>query len=251
MVRNAKTGGTNNLPQPAMSLEEAVRFYGWEHLAPGTQQCRWYTLRRFDLLGLKPGEAEKPTLYGKHNTKRRDASILNKVFGFDFYVPNAEPHRYELPTDEQLSRALGRKHGLYTALMAYAGLRVGEACAMDRSYLKGNFIDVQDSLRDGLRRKAKTTGMVRIPNWLGEWVQKADFYYPECHNVSKSLRLDGLNPHQLRHFYATTLINTTSNLEMVRRQMRHTNIATTLRVYVEVGIELEDIDHIQPPGFAA
>ena len=142
MVRNAKTGGTNNLPQPAMTLEEAVRFYGWEHLAPGTQQCRWYTLRRFDLLGLKPGEAERPTLYGKHNTKRRDASILNKVFGFDFYVPNAEPHRYELPTDEQLSRALGRKHGLYTALMAYAGLRVGEACAMDRSYLKGNFIDV-------------------------------------------------------------------------------------------------------------
>ena len=69
--------------------------------------------------------------------------------------------------------------------------------------------------------------------------------------MSKSLRLDGLNPHQLRHFYATTLINTTSNLEMVRRQMRHTNIATTLRVYVEVGIELEDIDHIQPPGFAA
>ena len=47
MVRNGKTGGTHNLPQPAMTLEEAVRFYGWGHLAPGTQQRLWDTLRRF------------------------------------------------------------------------------------------------------------------------------------------------------------------------------------------------------------
>ena len=55
MVRNGKTGGTNNLPQPAMTLEEAVRFYGWEHLAPGTQQCRWYTLSSVRAVGLEAG----------------------------------------------------------------------------------------------------------------------------------------------------------------------------------------------------
>ena len=48
MVRNGKTGGTNNLPQPAMALEEGVRLYGWEHLAPGTQQRLRDTLRRFE-----------------------------------------------------------------------------------------------------------------------------------------------------------------------------------------------------------
>ena len=48
MVRNGKTGGTHNLPQPAMTLEEAVRFYGWGHLAPGTQQRLRDTLRRFE-----------------------------------------------------------------------------------------------------------------------------------------------------------------------------------------------------------
>ena len=48
MVRNGKTGGTNNFPQPAMTLEEAVRFYGWEHLAPGTQQRLRGMLRRFE-----------------------------------------------------------------------------------------------------------------------------------------------------------------------------------------------------------
>ena len=48
MVRNEKTGGTNKLPQPAMTLEEAVRSYGSEHLAPGTQQRLRDTLRRFE-----------------------------------------------------------------------------------------------------------------------------------------------------------------------------------------------------------
>ena len=48
MVRNGKTGGSDNLPQPATTLEEAVRFYGWEHLAPGTQQRLRDTLGRFE-----------------------------------------------------------------------------------------------------------------------------------------------------------------------------------------------------------
>jgi site-specific recombinase XerD len=50
-----------------------------------------------------------------------------------------------------------------------------------------------------------------------------------------------VNPHMLRHFYATEMIRRGVNPEIVRRQMRHKNVSTTLRIYTQVNTqELEN-----------
>jgi site-specific recombinase XerD len=46
-----------------------------------------------------------------------------------------------------------------------------------------------------------------------------------------------VNPHMLRHFYATEMIKRGVNPEIVRRQMRHKNVSTTLRIYTQVRTE--------------
>ena len=47
----------------------------------------------------------------------------------------------------------------------------------------------------------------------------------------------GVNPHMLRHWYATDMIKRGVNLEVVRRQMRHKNLSTTLKIYTQVRSE--------------
>ena len=47
----------------------------------------------------------------------------------------------------------------------------------------------------------------------------------------------GVNPHMLRHFYATEMIRRGVNPEIVRRQMRHKNVSTTLKIYTQVKTE--------------
>ena len=47
----------------------------------------------------------------------------------------------------------------------------------------------------------------------------------------------GVNPHMLRHWYATDMIRRGVNPEVVRRQMRHKNVAITLKIYTQVRSE--------------
>ena len=46
-----------------------------------------------------------------------------------------------------------------------------------------------------------------------------------------------MNPHMLRHWYATDMIRRGVNPEVVRRQMRHKNVAITLKIYTQVRSE--------------
>jgi site-specific recombinase XerD len=43
-----------------------------------------------------------------------------------------------------------------------------------------------------------------------------------------------VNPHMLRHWYATDMIRRGVNPEVVRRQMRHKNVSVTLKIYTQV-----------------
>lgn len=61
-----------------------------------------------------------------------------------------------------------------------------------------------------------------------------------CYKLSRNkewqIRTGGksINPHMLRHWYATDMIRRGVNPEVVRRQMRHKNVSTTLRIYTQV-----------------
>jgi len=51
----------------------------------------------------------------------------------------------------------------------------------------------------------------------------------------------------LRHWYATELIRLNTNPEIVRRQLRHKNIETTMKIYVQINSQELEKAVIQRP----
>lgn len=231
-----QTGDMSDLPE-MWSIERAVDFYGWQSLAPSTQKKRFSVLKRYGLLGQEKPLKPKLPAHLAHNTRQTDAIILNKVFGFDYPVAPYIPHRYDLPDGETIAFAAKGEHGIYVLLMAYAGLRIGEACACDHSWLEGNALVVKGNMgEDRVIRRTKTgkVGRVVLPDWLVQEVLDADFTYPNPKALRKWCSRRGITPHSLRHFYATLIVRETQNIELARRQLRHSKIETTLGVYLEV-----------------
>ncbi len=124
--------------------------------------------------------------------------------------------------------------------MAFAGLRIGEAVALQKANVQTNgelfFIEVTASRQNTGRYKAPKSGQGRvfIPEWLYDILM--DFDYPEIlpNSLYKWMKRRGLQPHGLRHFYCTYLVRNVKNVEMARRQMRHKSLGTTLGVYAEI-----------------
>ena len=234
-------GSVGNGHNGQMSFDDAVVFYKWDGLARSTQQRRYACLRKFGLLGERALK-EVPTLSGNHNTRLIDARILNQTFGTDFYIPQSQRRVYELPDPNDIALASYGKHGIYVMLMAFAGLRLGEACACDASWLVGNKLVVKQTMERDVRefRPPKTAGSVRLPDWLVEEIQNATFTYPIPKHLYKWIKRRNVSPHQLRHYFATQLFSQSNNLEAIRRQMRHSNIKTTLSYYLEVSADAEE-----------
>lgn len=183
------------------------------------------------------------------NTRRSTVVALRSVLGLDIKIPRSVPRRYDLPNEDTLRLALMTSpHEVRGLLMAYAGLRVGEACAITYADLAGDRLRVDKQVVQ-LHRTGRPTsnriGPVKtseaevvIPHWLGPRVASlTETTRPD--SVRESLRRAGrkvgidLNPHLLRHFYATTLLARGVPLIVVSRQMRHSDIATTLRTYAQ------------------
>ena len=144
----------------------------------------------------------------------------------------------------------------------YAGLRVGEACAVIPSQLEGNYLTVDRAFsQDGKHLGSpKTYGKVLIPEWLAEEVRnmREDEIWKigmptqlvswACGNLSKRRAQIRINPHMLRHWYATELIRLNTNPEIVRRQLRHKNIETTMKIYVQINSQELEKAVIQRPS---
>jgi integrase len=144
--------------------------------------------------------------------------------------------------------------------MAFAGLRIGEAVALSKADSKRNgdlcWIDVslsRQNLKGRYKKPKSGQGRVVIPEWLYEKLQKFD--YPEIlpNSLYKWMKRRGLQPHGLRHFYATYLVRNVSNPELARRQLRHANLETTLGTYVEITSmdEMAAVSGLQNPFEAA
>jgi integrase len=132
--------------------------------------------------------------------------------------------------------------------MMYAGLRCGEACATEPADIKGSVLRVFRAVSyDGSVIPAKTVGHVIIPRWLAERVENSEHKKLTPGMVRESFRRYGkktgihLNPHMLRHWYATMLVRGKVNPEIARRQMRHSDLKTTLEYYAQVAVsDIED-----------
>jgi len=175
-------------------------------------------------------------------------------------LPNleAEGKIYDIPPQEQLEWLIDRsKYRLQLLLCMFGGLRVGEACAVTPEKLSGDYLDVNQAYsQDGLHLGSpKTYGKILLPHWLAEevrsmqpddlWVlgKTTKLVSHSCYKLSrgeKFKKLSGgktVNPHMLRHWYATDMIRRGVNPEVVRRQMRHKNVSVTLKIYTQVRSE--------------
>jgi integrase len=189
-----------------------------------------------------------------HNVKKNVYICLRSVFK-DLGIFNELPilqgiaKQYDFPTQEELHQIIDRsKYRRILYLCMYAGLRVGEACAVIPSQLEGNMLTVDRAFsQDGLHLGSpKTYGKVMIPEWLAEEIKnmtEGDIWkigMPTqlvswaCGNLSKRGSSKRINPHMLRHWFATDMIRRGINPEIARRQLRHKNIETTMKIYVQV-----------------
>lgn len=184
------------------------------------------------------------------NTRRAAVIAVRSVFGWAIKIPKGIPRRYDLPDEDTLRLALMTSpHEARGLLMMYAGLRIGEACAITAADLDGDRLRVDKQVQQ-LHKKGQPTTVrigpvktneasVVIPNHMVPVVQSLqDTVMPDA--VRESLRRAGnkvgihLNPHLLRHWYATTLIARGAPLNLVARQMRHSDVSVTLRTYSQI-----------------
>lgn len=175
-------------------------------------------------------------------------------------LPNleAEGKIYDIPTQEELEWLIERsKYRLQLLLCMFGGLRVGEACAVTPEKLSGDYLDVNQAYsQDGLHLGSpKTYGKILLPSWLADEVRNmttdqrwelgkttkvvTNSCYKLSHGEKFKKMTDGktVNPHMLRHWYATDMIRRGVNPEVVRRQMRHKNVSVTLKIYTQVRSE--------------
>ena len=234
-----------------------------------TKQSLIRDIKRLGIADLDTSEVTSALIRDKvdcipnHNSRRRlyiTARSIFKDLGVCQDLPKMEgiSRIYDLPEMEDLHEIIDQsKYRLQLFLCMYAGLRVGKACAVTPSKLEGNYLNVNEAYsQDGLHLGSpKTYGKVLLPDWLADEVRNMkdeDFWKigmttklvsGSIYKLSRNRKWKALtgnkpvNPHMLRHFYATEMIKRGVNPEIVRRQMRHKNVSTTLRIYTQVRTE--------------
>lgn len=173
------------------------------------------------------------------STRRKHAINLRATLGINIPCPRPTQKVYALPPVSDLRKVLEQSpYAMWGLVMLFAGLRLGESCV--RQPLTGNVLHVdRQRSPSGDVVTAKTSGPVLIPAWLAERYDGHDF--ERGHNtvyvgICRAGRRFGLtlNPHQLRHAYATHLVKQGANPEVLRRQMRHHHVSVSLSYYVQV-----------------
>jgi integrase len=190
------------------------------------------------------------------NSRRKHIVALRAVFRDvvpnlrELKIPKALAKVYQLPTEAELRFTLMMSPQEFQGLlMMYAGLRVGEACAITPKDIEGNVLHVHKQ-RDANGRlvMSKTQGQVVVPDWLADRIRTTKHHPVTPGAVRESFRRYGektgvpIMCHMLRHWYCTEMVNHRINPEIARQQMRHSDLKTTLGYYAQ--IKKSDIDQV-------
>ena len=181
------------------------------------------------------------------NTRRATIIALRSVFGWKMKIPRSIPRRYDLPSEDELRFALmfspKEARGL---LMMYAGLRIGEACAITHKDRHGDRLTVDKQVLELHRTGSATTWSIGPTKTAAASIVIPELLFPVVDSINEidkpgrvreSLRRAGtkagfsLTPHMLRKWYCSHLISHGLPLELVRKQMRHSDISITLGHY--------------------
>jgi integrase len=184
------------------------------------------------------------------NTRRSAAAAARSVFGFQIKIGKSVPRRYTMPSEDELRMAaMLCRYEIRMLLMMYCGLRLSEACAVTRDSLAGDRLRIDrqhQTLREtGVRTvtrmaSVKTTESdVVIPAWLAERVRgvttmdTADAVREAAKRSFRKMGIGHMTCTALRHWSATTLLANGVPLISVSRHLRHSDVSTTIRVYIE------------------
>lgn len=219
---------------------------------PSTRQTYLRTLKPFLDLNLEdlnvPDLNEALMRIQNQNTRRKTVitlkSCINHPAVTALKFPESVSRVYDIPDEMTLRLALmTSQHETRALLMMYCGLRVGEACAVTKDDLNGNLLSVskqKDGYTGEIRPVKTTADTIPVPDFLVPLVGLLGPCDVSVKAVRKSLLNAGkrvgvhLNPHMLRHWYATTLVKRGTPPHLVQRLMRHKNIRTTFSVYTQV-----------------
>ena len=192
------------------------------------------------------------------NVKRVYAGYVRNIFNYSrsqIPVVIGESKVYDLPTQEELHKVIeSSKYRLQLFLCMYAGLRIGEACAVVPQQIKKEganyFLNVDRAFsQDGKSfGSPKTVGRVMIPEWLALEVLevKEEHYWKKgmptklittaCMSLGtkNKKRIIRINPHMLRHWFATDMARRNVPPNVMMKQMRHKNVQTTMAIYSQV-----------------
>lgn len=175
------------------------------------------------------------------------------------------------PTDEMINTIIqnyDKPFGMFAFLLLCTGLRKGEALALLKSDFKHGEISVTKSLTllDGVNAKvkepkseagkrtvpvlsileqplkeymAKLDGDILFPNRSyngspGDTYMTQSNYDTAWDNYVKSVGLDGLTAHQLRHGTATLLFEAGVDVYTAKKILGHAKVSTTMEIYTEL-----------------
>ncbi|NIL90695.1 hypothetical protein RhoFasSB10_03024 [Rhodococcus fascians] len=172
------------------------------------------------------------------STRNKHAVALRSMLGVQLKVGKGSRRSYRLAELDLMHDAIGAsRYKMFGFSMLYAGLRLGEAVV--KQHLEGNVLHVdRQRIPNGTITAAKSVGPVVVPSWFAELYA---MWEPQTtrNNVYLGLQRTGnansmtLNPHALRHKFATELVNNGCSPEMLRRQLRHHDVTVSLKYYVE------------------
>jgi integrase len=173
----------------------------------------------------------------------------------------------KIPTPEQVAKVINAaddEFSILLALLAFAGLRVGEACAVqvadidwmerkvkiDRQvqYLGKAGIEVKEP-KDGSKRTIPIPDSLietlsQLPGDPDGWLFSNSWHQAKVteqwRRTCKRAGVSGFTPHNLRHFYASGLIASGADVVTVQRAMGHSKPAITLNVYSHLWPTAED-----------
>ena len=219
-------------------------------------------LKKLELWDLEYSKVNSQLCWNKiegllnQNVKRTYAGYVRNIFGYSqkqIPVVMGISKTYDLHTQQELHRVIERsKYKLQLFLCMYAGLRIGEACAVvPKQVIKDKqnyYLNVDRAFsQDGNNLSSpKTIGKVLIPEWLALMIleiRESEYWQKgvptkrvttACYSLSSHGQKIHINPHMLRHWFATDMARRNVPVHVIMRQMRHKNVQTAMAVYAQI-----------------
>ena len=219
-------------------------------------------LKKLELWDLEYSKVNSQLCWNKiegllnQNVKRTYAGYVRNIFGYSqkqIPVVMGISKTYDLPTQQELHRVIERsKYKLQLFLCMYAGLRIGEACAVvPKQVIKDKhnyYLNVDRAFsQDGNNLSSpKTIGKVLIPEWLALMIleiRESEYWQKgvptkrvttACYSLSSHGQKIHINPHMLRHWFATDMARRNVPVHVIMRQMRHKIVQTAMAVYAQI-----------------